>query len=584
MNFMGAFFAKPKFRGRRRSKPDDGAGEAVLFVSAGDAGWSAELTGREGARWKQQVISVPDSGSASPPEQLALAVARLSTEQPQANVKRVVLLIDDPDLQLVDHRFAKLTNFEPRALKEFGAQQAGGRAIVYGSLPFGASSAREIEKRVLAFLPEEKLESYFFGLGKLATALVAVIPAGVQTLRPESHEGGIFATLRVHGEFTTLLVANGDTGIIAVRQFPFGALTLAKAYASEHGVSLEESSAALRMRSRLPPASAVKDGAAPEHKTATFAALSPPLRQLHDDVAATLDYFRYQRLAGRPAHLSLTFTAPPISGLDTWLEEALDLQVDVAANVLPAFEDAPETPMLNLLEGSRSGLLKMGNQPYEFSRGRLLPIKGAQSEMSIAKHGSRSGLNLSLPWLEKLIARAGGRQLTLRREQIMQPLYGVALAALLAIGNVYFLTAPAQQHLIDGASAYGTAAGSSVASAKTGSEADLAAGERATLWADNLFAVGKSVSPSMKLERLELVPVGGKAGAGADLSFAITGALPPGGANLTLVAGFIDHLSQDKSFSQRFAQLRFTGAGESEDEMHHEMLFHVVGLSGGAKK
>jgi hypothetical protein len=387
----------------------------------------------------------------------------------------------------------------------------------------------------------------------------------------------------VHGQYSTLLIANGDAGIVAYRQLPFGTLMLANAYASEYGLSLEEASAALKTRSRLPPPSSVKGGVSPEHSTATFAALSPLLKQLHDDVAATLDYFRYQRLAGRPAHLSLTFTAPPIAGLDGWLAEALEVQVDLAANALCATEHAPETAALNLLEGSRSGLLKLGNQPYEFSHGRFVPIKGGQGEMSTAKPGPQSGSTLSLPGLEKFLTRIGGRGVSIRREHIMQPLIGVACLILLVLANFYFVVAPAEQRLSDSASTYDTVASSSLASAKA-SPGNPATDESAILWADNLLAIGKALAPRMKLERLELVPAAGKPGAGADLTLAITGALPPDGENLKLVAGFIERLSQDKSFSRRFAQVRFTGAGASEDEMHREMLFHVVGLSGSAKK
>jgi hypothetical protein len=581
MTFLDALFAKTGFRRQGLDTANEAVRDAVLFVSTGDAGWSAELADAAGSRWKQQMVCAPENDATSPPEQLAIAMARLSAEQPQANVTRIVLLIDDPDLQLVDHRFAKLTNFEPRALKEFGAQQAGGRPVVFGSLPFGASSAREIEKRVLGFLPEEKFGSYFFSLGKLATALAAVIPAGVHALRSESHAGGIFATLRMHGHFSTLLIANGDTGIVAVRQFAFGTLSLAKAYAAEYGLSLEESSASLKIRSRLPPALAMKDdGVAPEHMTATFEAVFPYLRQLRDDIAATLDYFRYQRLAGRPAHLTLTFTAPVVAGLDTWLAEALDLQVDMAPNALPTFEDV-ENPTLNLLDGSRPGLLKLGNQPYEFSHGRLVPITGGPFDMPAPKSGSAS--KLSIPWLEKILAHTGER-FELRRDRIMQPVLAVALAVLFVIANLYFLTMPAQQRLTDSASIYDTAAGSTLAAGKTAREADLAGDVSGALWADSLLSVGKALAPGMKLKRIELVPSAGKTGAAPDLNFAVTGTLPPAGADLKLVAGFIDRLSRDASFSRRFAQLRFTGAAESQDEARHEMLFHVVGLSGSARK
>jgi hypothetical protein len=578
MKILDALFSKDGFRSRRPDTSNVAAREAVLFVFAADAGWSAQLTDREGLRWHRQCISTPESGSTSPPEQLALAMAQLSAEQPQANVTRIVLAIDDPELHLVDHRFAKLTNFEPRALKEFGAQQAGGKPVVFDSMPFGASSARELEKRVLGFLPEERLGSYFFSLGKRATALVGVTPAGAQGLCSESHAGGIFASLRVHGFFSTLLVANGDTGVVAVRQFALGALTLAKAYAAEFGISLEDAAASLKTRSRLPPALAVKDGAAPEHMTATFAALSPLLRQLREDIAATLDYFRYQRLAGRPAHLGLTFTATAIAGLDIWLGEALELQVDVVPNTLPNSEQAAD-PAFNLLKGSRPGLLKLGNQPYEFSRGRLVPLTGGQFD--IPAPPAVFGSSLSLPWIEKILMRLADR-VELRREHVTQPVLGAALAVLLAIANIYFLTTPARQRLSDGASAYESVASSSLAAAKS-DDAALVKSANATLWADNLLSVGKSLAPGMKLKRLELIPSAGKAGA-ADASFAITGALPPAGADLKLVAGFIDRLSQDSDFSRRFAQLRFTGAAESQDQAHREMLFHVIGLSGAARK
>jgi hypothetical protein len=71
--------------------------------------------------------------------------------------------------------------------------------------------------------------------------------------------------------------------------------------------------------------------------------------------------------------------------------------------------------------------------------------------------------------------------------------------------------------------------------------------------------------------------------------------LPEGEANLKLVAGFIDRLSRDQSFSRRFGQVRFTGVGEGSGAgatqnaaaaaaaLRRETLFHVVGLGGGRK-
>jgi hypothetical protein len=385
----------------------------------------------------------------------------------------------------------------------------------------------------------------------------------------------------VHGYFSTLLVANAQTGIVAMRQFSFGALTLAKAYAAEHGLSPAQAAAALANRTRLPPASAIKLGAAPEHQTGTYAALAPLLREMHDEIAATIEYFRFQRLAGRPVHLALSFTGPAIAGLDGWLADALELQVEASEIDLCPLKE-PSEPMLNLLEGSRPGVLKMGNQPFEFSGGRFLPMKGVQSDMAPKKSAS----SFSLPWLDTMTARLGQQKIVLRREQLMAGAAVIGFAVLLVIANLFFLTGPAEQNLADGAAAYDTAVAGSIAAARaTGGEASLPERQRPVLWAENLFELSQSLLPSMKIEHLELGAGGGKAGAGSDLSLAITGALPPGSpANLKTVAGFIDALNKQTSFSRRFSQIRFTGAGQSTDESHHEMIFHVAALSGSAAR
>ena len=136
-----------------------------------------------------------------------------------------------------------------------------------------------------------------------------------------------------------------------------------------------------------------------------------------------------------------------------------------------------------------------------------------------------------------------------------------------------------------GAFAYGGAAEASVAAIKGGGEGSAQERAQPVLWADNVLAVGQALLPTMKLERLELAPAPGKSGAGADLNLAITGALPSASpANLKSVAVFIDQLSKDKSFSRRFAQMRFTGAGKSTDPTHREMNFHVAALSGGSAR
>jgi hypothetical protein len=192
-----------------------------------------------------------------------------------------------------------------------------------------------------------------------------------------------------------------------------------------------------------------------------------------------------------------------------------------------------------------------------------------------------------------LRARASAKTIDVNWGVLKPAGYGVAVIAAVVTANMMLLTGPADQRLTEQASAYAAQADSSVALTANGSEAGLPVGERPNLWADTLLGIGKALSPSMKLDRLQLAGSEGKAAAGQS-NLAITGVLPQGGADLKLVAGFIDHLSQDQSFKKRFAQVRFTGVGEgsgagaqnaagASPELRRENLFHVLALSGGRK-
>jgi hypothetical protein len=270
-----------------------------------------------------------------------------------------------------------------------------------------------------------------------------------------------------------------------------------------------------------------------------------------------------------------------LAGLDRWLADALGLQVEILENTLSTSKDATDTLNLNLLEGSRAALLKIGNQPFEFSKGRFVPMSGGRSDMPARKPEEK----LSFPWLDKLSGRLGAQQITLTRHHLMRQFAASGVLVLLVIANIYFLTGPAEQRLTDGVFAYGSVAEASVAAIKGGGVANAQSSDQPVLWAENLLAVGQALPPAMKLERLELAPAAGKGGAAADLNLAMTGALPSASAgNLKSVAVFIDELSKDKSFSRRFPQVRFTGAGKSTDQTHREMNFHVAALSGSARR
>ncbi|MCH8858036.1 MAG: hypothetical protein IID54_00490, partial [Proteobacteria bacterium] len=419
----------------------------------------------------------------------------------------------------------------------------------------------------------------------MAPSLIAVTPAaiGCFTAQPDK-TGTIFATLNVHNYFSTLLVANSEIGLIAVRQLPFGAMTVAQAYADAFGIGLVEASDVLNRRPRLPPAAAVHGElpAALEHKTASFAALAPNLRMLSNEILATLDYFHFERMGGLPAALSLSFSGPSIAGLDEWLSDALALRVELVQMTpahLPALLE--KAPHFNLLEGSRTGLLKIGNRPFEFMDGRFKPIKGSDPKM---RANAKAGIslhslgNLTIPpEIAKLLSSYGRRYAV--------PAASCAAFALVTFLNIAFLTSPAKNTLAAHTADYSSAAEQSlqrVAVAKVEASGEVAGDVGQPLWAEHLVSVSQALLPEMRLERMEMNPTGPTLDAAVTLS--LFGILPTQSPdNLKLIASFMDRLSEDETFMRKFTAVNFSGADNTNGNTPASMSFQVAATETGAE-
>jgi hypothetical protein len=578
MSFLSSAFTL-KRKKADASAQDESSAAGRLFVRFSDCGWKAALTDKAGASlWSASGICFPDNPKSATSEAIALALQALEQAGFSDQVGSVVALADDADLQLVDHRLAHLNNFEPRGLKEFGAQEAGGRPVAFASRAFGASSVREVERRILSFLPEETLEGYFFGLGRFATSLTAVLPGPITSLAA-SDVAGVFAVLRVHGNFSHLVVANADTGIVAVRRLSFGVFAVARAYAAEHGLTLEEAVTALHARGRLPALPGFGQEASPEYRTTTYMALAPLLTQLRDEITATIDYFRFERLAGRPAALSLVFSGSTLAGFDRWLADTLEIAVDAVEEPAMLVSDSDTWP-LNLLEGARSGLLKLGNQPFEFSDGRFKAINAVHAGGAMKP---ASGLSAQLPFLQKLSSvKVSGATLTLNRERLMQGFAAVGMVVMAVLLNQSFLQSPAEMALAGNSANYSSVAAQNL-ELVTRKAIDDRGGERPgarpVLWAEDLASIGNAVSPNMTMLRIaSLTP---QTPDGMPV-LEISGVLPSdSAANLKVVASFIDRLGADMSFRRRFREIQFTGAGEAPANLGNRMTFKVTARAGG---
>ncbi|GEM_PF-4176839 len=577
---IGAFSGE----GARNSNDGHSGEELALVISVSDVGYRLALLDRAGqVKAQAHRFLCVDRDGADPTHALAHAAASAPMGTPllEENITSVLMLVDDPDLYLTDHRAAKLSNFEPRALRQFGVQQSGGRPVVFSSRPYGETGAKELERRAIAYLPEERMEALFFPLGAKATALKLVAPAGAPALDAGDEAA---MSVRVHGYFSTITLYTPQSGVITSRQVPVGALTAASRYARAFGLPLDRACTALSERVRFAPVEAVlSPELPPEHRTLGLTALAPFQRELYSEVAATLEYYQFERYADRPAKLDLEFTGPPLAGLDQFLSDALGLPVDAREPVLDGAMESAHA--LNLLEGVRSGLLKAGNEPYQFENGafrRADPPRNRRAanrrngaDQKTARAEEEGGLMSKFSALRK---DSDGDDAPGRPAWIAPAFFVAAAAVLAVILNVNYVIGPAQKTLDRRSAAYGTlVAELSAQSDATETAGPTLAGARGASWAQNMVSIGGAMLPGMRLTGMTL-------NSGEDTNsgqrvLQLDGLLPEeAGGDLRLVAGFIDRLDKDSVFATAFPRVEFGGVGAPDEQDVAGARFTVLAI------
>lgn len=513
---------------------------------------------RGGAEVLRQERALPENRTDS--RDLLATVIETMAPDLERRIGKVEIFLDDASLSVLDSRQAKLSHFEGRALAEFGKYQLGGKPVCFASHRFGETSAQETEKRAVAYISEDRLTAILFALGKLARYATFFGPWSLQGLFAANAQES-WAHLSFHRAFSTLTLANGSAGALAVRQLPFGSQDLVQSYACMHGVSETDARAALAARCRLgPPAPAVND---PVTHTGSFQALNPVMVGLAGEIAATSDYFEFQRLAGRAPSLVLSSCGNAIAGFGNWLGEMLQVDIDQPKETIS--QSAAATPALNLLEGMRSGLLKLGNQHFDFVGGHFVPAKTASGEAAASQRPS------SLAKWKSLSSQPVSAA-------TLKPLAKPALAAVLMLGVLYagydVLLSPAGINGDTAANLYNA----SLAQLEK-AEAPPQMRVEPVLWAKDLLSISAAMPYDIKLKRIAVT-----AGAGTVAStLEITGILPHEGQdNLQLVSRFITRLTGTASLRRRFSDVSFAGLGAGDAKDSSETSFKVIAKVAGA--
>jgi hypothetical protein len=339
-----------------------------------------------------------------------------------------------------------------------------------------------------------------------------------------------------------------------VRHLPMGTADLTAAYARVHGIDDKEADTALALRPRL---TIGKDWPAPANAPSTFVgthmALVPILERLSGEVTATADYFEFQRLAGRALDLQLSVLGSRIAGFSNWLSDMLHIGVSDGGSE----PQAAAAPALNLLEGMRTGLLKMGNQHYDFVGGRFVP-----SVSSPAGTGSASA---AAKWKS-----ASSQQVTLNDLKPFAAPIAAAAMFMLAVGGAYaFVLVPMDQESETSLNLY-----SGMLSRMDQAKPHSAPVGEPVLWARDLMSVGAAMPYDMKLKRIALVSGAGSVGTTLEVS----GTLPKDGKdNLQLIGRFMTRVSASPALRRRLIEVNFAGAGQADSKDSEDTVFKIVG-------
>ncbi|WP_439816525.1 hypothetical protein [Zavarzinia sp. CC-PAN008] len=554
---VAAFLARHGAAGRRVEA--EAGRRGTLTIAVAESGWRMVFVDADGMA-EPPLAEVAGAAGGDDAHTAVAALRRAVRAIPARlhdQVGAIAILAADPAIDLLDSRAARIRTPDPVALRQLGSQQVGEGAS-YGFVPFGQSSEREVERGLYGFIAGDRLREYLSALNTLADRLVSVVPAAAVMLDRGQSEP--FVALDVQLRASTILVADPETGAVALRTVDVGATSFAAALAEIMSIPLREAVAGLERRDGLPENQWT--GTAPRPLTSTSKALAPVLERLVAEIRTTLDYFSYHRLAGSPARLLLTGEGTRLQGFAQWLSRALGLEVEVAQPLLDSFLKEAEAPQLNLLEGSPDGLLTLGKIEYRYLNGRFEP---RQRKPATPVPGSgRAPAGVRLPRLNLgALARHSGRPW---RERINDP--AVALPACLC-----GLVAAGLWLIIDGADAGHAAAQADLASAQAmQADVDAALARRAQrgavdgaarfLWTEKLLALSAALPDQMWLTRIDVAGEPGR----PPQRLVLEGAVPANAAGqLDLVSRFVTRLEADADFMRDFRAVTFDGSSMAQD-------------------
>ena len=571
-----------KDAGRKKPLPDANVrGRYGIVISVDAGGWRLAVHLAGGGEISRESRGGPDMIGAGRAGQNLLqaiqhAVGDLSGEE-RGGIAWVELRISDPQIEVLDNRLIKSGMNDRESAALLSRQVLGRDESAFDVCAFGLQADGEVDRKVIAAVPLERIREYLASLGDLAVKVRAIVPEAVSILaEADNSSEATVGAIEFGASHTQILLAESHSGAVVQRVIPLGVRQFAEKLAEAQSLPIEEAAEALRARNFIARLSSERiSGQNRRELGASDRALAAVAMALRDDIRRTIVDFTENRLAEAPVALAATGCPGEVNGLLGWLSDQVEVALEPRDSAGNGDVMAPRP--LNLLRGTNDPLIVLGRTRYRFRDERFMPDdsdRDAQPETAVSvadRNGGGSARGRGRRrGQEKSKASDAQRN---RRALAIAAAGGAVFAAMMLFDHVIAPVRLETQRAVDALTA-----ASDRTSALRGQLAELTdtyadqvrSAQRSRnkiLWTEKFLSISRALPPGVWLTEAMIIHDERQVGKAEVIT---TKMLIRGRTtlddrrHLTEIANFIQGLENDPQFMSDFRQITFEGLDRNE--------------------